>query len=268
MMDLKALKIDVDGGVAWLRLNRPSRANALDHGLFMDLARACEWVDAQSELRVAVLAGEGKHFCAGADIALLEDLRRTGSSCGCAAEARDLVRREILVLQAALTAIEQLRIPVISAVHGACIGAGVDLIAACDLRYAAADARFCIKEVDMGIVADVGTLQRLRHVVGLPILSELAYTAETFSAARAHQIGLIGSTYESRDTLFAGVEELARRIAAKPALTVRGIKHNLLYARDHSVADALNYVATWNASAILSEDMERALQLAREAIRG
>lgn len=266
-MTFQTLAIESDGAVAWLRLNRPQRANALDRASFAELAEACEWIDRQPDLRAVILAGEGRHFCAGADVSLLEGLLQIGSAHGCAAEARDVVRREILRLQASVSAIERLRIPVIAAVHGACIGAGIDLIAACDLRYAMNDAQFCIKEVDMGIVADVGTLQRLRHVIGMPMLSELTYTAETFSGVRAQQIGLIGRAHESRDALYSAVGELARRIATKSALTVRGIKHNLLYARDHTVDDALDYVATWNASALLSNDALHAVQSARAARR-
>jgi len=264
-MNFETIKIDIDSAVAWLWLNRPQRANALDRALMDELPMALEWIGRQSQLRVVVLAGEGKHFCAGVDISLLESLLALGTETGCAAEARDRIRREMLRLQSNVTALEQLSIPVIAAVHGACIGAGVDLIAACDLRYATCDARFCIKEVDMAIVADLGTLQRLRHVIGLPMLSELSLTAETFSGIRAQQIGLIGQAYESREALYTAAGGLAHVIAAKPALAVRGIKHNLLYARDHSVSDALDYVATWNASAVLSDDTLSAVTAARAA---
>lgn len=262
-MQLKTLKVDIEASVAWIRLNRPDRANALDRVFWGEFPQLLQWIDAQPQVRVAVLAAEGRHFCAGADIELLEHLVAVGAASGCAASAREDLRREILQLQDAFTAIERMRVPMIAAVHGACIGAGVDLIAACDLRYSTQDAKFCIKEIDLAVVPDVGTLQRLRHVVGLPTLTELAYTAETFQGEKAKQIGLVGAVYESQDALYERVRKLAGIIASKSPVTVRGIKHNLLYSRDHSVADGLDHVATWNASMLLSDDLRQALSVAR-----
>lgn len=258
-MSHESLRLDVEGPVAWLRLNRPQRANAIDLALWTALPQALEEIGRQAAVRVVVLAGEGRHFCGGADLSLLASLAGAGRADGCQAEARDRLRGEILRLQRAFSALEALPVPVIAAVHGACIGAGVDLIAACDLRYATADARFCIKEVDLGIAADVGTLQRLGHVVGLPVLAELAYTAETIGGERARELRLVNGIYATQEALYEGVAALAQRIAAKPALAVRGIKHNLLYAREHSVADALEHIAVWNASALQSADCERLL---------
>ena len=266
-MDYSSLRAERRGEVDWIFLNRPAQANALDLAFWDELPRLLETLDRDPAVRVVVIAGEGKHFCAGADLSLLENLHRLGREQRCAAEARDALRRELLRLQDSLSAIERLRVPVIAAVHGGCIGAGVDLIAACDLRYAAADARFSIKEIDYGIVADVGTLQRLRHVIGLPMLTELTLTARTFDAAEALQLGLVGASYADRDHLYAEVQALAQQIAAKPPLTVRGVKHHLLYSRDHSVADALQHVATWNASALLSDDGAAALERARSQRR-
>lgn len=262
-MDYRSLRTERRGEVAWIFLNRPAQANALDLAFWDELPRLLDTLDRDPAVRVAVIAGEGRHFCAGADLSLLEHLHRVGRAEGCAAEARDTLRRELLRLQDSLSAIERLRVPVIAAVHGACIGAGVDLIAACDLRYAAADARFSIKEIDYGIVADVGTLQRLRHVIGLPALTELTLTAHEFDAAQAQRLGLVGGVYPDCETLHVQVQTLAEKISAKPPLAVRGVKHHLLYSRDHSVAEALNYVATWNASALISDEGAAALDRAR-----
>ena len=149
--------------------------------------------------------------------------------------------------------------PVIAAIHGACIGGGIDMIGACDLRYCTVDARFSIKEVDLAVTADVGTLQRLRHVVGLARLTELAYTGETFDGRKAKAIDLVGEAYETREELMTQVEQLALRIAAKSPITVRGIKHNLLYSRDHSVQEGLEMVAAWNTSMLVSDDLTEAV---------
>ncbi|MBL8270081.1 crotonase/enoyl-CoA hydratase family protein [Steroidobacter sp.] len=262
-MQLQTLKVQIDASVAWIWLNRPERANALNAEFWREFPQLLQWVEQQPQVKVAVLAGEGRNFCAGADIELLATLAEVGSAGECAATARENLRREILHLQDGFTAIERLRVPLIAAIHGACVGAGVDLIAACDLRYSSADAKFSIKEIDYAIVPDVGTLQRLRHVIGLPTLTELAYTAETFQADKARQIGLVGAVHESREVLYDKVRELANVIASKSAVTVRGIKHNLLYSRDHDVAEGLEHVATWNASMLLSDDLRQALSSAR-----
>jgi enoyl-CoA hydratase len=257
--DFKTIKIDLDGPLAWLRLNRPDKANAFNHELWDEIGAAAAFIDRQPQVRVAILCGEGKHFTAGIDLELLDQQNRSVGQIDCPARARELILQFIEHAQGAFTRIEQMRVPVIAAVHGACIGAGVDLVAACDLRYATADARFCIKEVDLAVVADVGTLQRLRHVIGLATLTELTYTAETFDGRKAQAIGLTGGTYATREQLYAAAEKLARTIAAKSPLAVRGVKRNLLFARDHTVAEGLQYTAAWNAAMLVSKDAGESL---------
>jgi enoyl-CoA hydratase/carnithine racemase len=142
------------------------------------------------------------------------------------------------------------------------MGGGVDLIAACDLRLATTQARFSIKEVDLAIVADLGSLQRLAPVLGYARLAELAYTAQEFDGATAERLGLVSRTFATRAELLAAAAELAQCIAAKSGITVRGLKRNLLYARDHDVAAGLEYAASWNSSALLSADLQRAIEAA------
>ena len=165
----------------------------------------------------------------------------------------------ILDLQDTLTSIERCRKPVIAAIHGACVGGGVDLIACCDLRYCSADAYFSIKEIDIGMTADVGTLQRLPKLIGDGIVRELAYTGRRVNAAEAREIRLVNTVFEDRAALGAGVRELAAVIASKSPLAIRGTKEALNYARDHTVADGLNHIATWNAAMLLSEDLTVAM---------
>lgn len=258
-MEFQTVKIELQDHVAWLRLNRPDKANAFSMTMWDELPQAAAWLDQQPQVRVVVLCGEGRHFTAGIDLEALAHLGQFTSGKGCPARGREGVRKFILHAQECFNSIERLRMPVIAAVHGACIGAGVDLIAACDLRYSTEDARFCIKEVDLAVTADVGTLQRLRHVIGLPLLTELSYTAETFDGRKARQIGLVGQTYATYEELLAQTGQLAQRIAAKSPLTVRGIKHNLLYSRDHTVQEGLQMVATWNAAMLMSDDLTEAL---------
>jgi enoyl-CoA hydratase len=257
--ELQSFKLTVDGPVALLTLNRPGRANALDAGAWVELPLALRWISGRPEVRVLVLTGEGRNFCAGIEIAMMEQLVDLVSGEQDSPSGRDRLRREITRLQEAITELERLPIPVLAAIQGACFGGGVDLIGACDLRYASADARFCIKELDFGIVADVGTTQRLRHIIGLPALSELSLTAETIDAARALELGLVGRVFATSAELLEGVQRIARTIAAKPPIATQGVKHNLLYSRDHSVEEGLKEVAAWNAAMAFSRETREAI---------
>jgi enoyl-CoA hydratase len=259
MMNLETLAVGLAGGIATIEFNRPEKANAMSLQVWQDLRAALRWVDETADARVAVLSGRGRSFTAGIDVALLAGLRQEIAS-DCEGRTRERLRRLILDLQDALTSIERCRKPVLAAIHGACIGAGVDLITCCDMRYASSDASFSIREIDVGMTADVGTLQRLPKIVPQGIARELAYTGRKFDAAEARAIGLVDRVYESHEALRSGVGEIAAAIAAKSPLAIRGIKKMMLYARDHSVADALDYVATWNAAMLLSKDLEEAIR--------
>jgi enoyl-CoA hydratase/carnithine racemase len=177
----------------------------------------------------------------------------------CDARTRENLRLVILDLQDTLTSIERCRKPVIASIHGACIGGAIDLVSCCDMRYAAADAVFSIKEIDIGMTADVGTLQRLPKIISPAVVRELAYTAQSIDAAEAARVGLINRAYASLDQLQAGVMEIATSIAAKSPLAIRGTKEMLNYARDHSVADGLNYIASWNAGLLMSADLQEVM---------
>jgi enoyl-CoA hydratase len=168
------------------------------------------------------------------------------------------MRQAALVFQESFNALERARIPVLAAIQGGCIGGGVDLISACDARYCTADAFFCIQEINIGLTADVGTLQRLPRLVPEGIVRELAYTGRRLSAARALQVGLVNEVYATQDALLAGVTQIAREIAEKSPLAVWGSKEMLNYTRDHSIEDGLNYIATWQAGMFFGGDMAEA----------
>jgi enoyl-CoA hydratase len=254
-MDFQTLAVGLDGPVARVCLKRPDKANAMNAAMWQELRRAFEWVDATPAARVAILEGEGRHFTAGIDLRMMEGLLPQVHD-DCDGRAREKLRRLILDLQDTLASLERCRKPVLAAVHGACVGGGVDLICCADVRYASADAIFTIKEIDIGMVADVGTLQRLPKIVGAQgWVREAAYTGRRIDAAEAQAAGLVTRVFESREALAAGVREIAATIGAKSPLAIRGIKEALNYARDHSVADGLNQVATWNAAMLLSEDL-------------
>lgn len=262
------LTVQLEGPVAWLRLNRPDRGNALDQAMWDELPQALAWLDKLSGLRVVVLAGAGRNFCGGIDLSILDRERNNVLGSACPTRGRERFLDFIESAQASFNALEKIRVPVIAAIHGACFGGGVDLIAACDMRLSTADAKFCIKEVDVAIVPDVGTVQRLRHVIGYSNVAELTYTAEVFDGRRARELGLVSRVCDSAETLNAAAAELAATIAAKPPVAVRGIKRNLLYSRDHNVADGLAYAAAWNAGMLVGADLDEALASQREKRAG
>ena len=256
-MDFKTLEVALADGVATVNLNRPEAANAMNEAMWREIRAAMRWVDETPGARVAVIGGRGKYFTSGIDLAMLAQLKQRDAEA-CDGRTRESLRRVILDLQDTLNSIERCRKPVIAAIHGACIGGGIDLVTCCDMRYASAEAFFSVKEVDVGLVADVGTLQRLPRLVPDGIARELAYTGRRFDAAEAKEIGLVNRVFDSADSLRAGVAQVAATIAAKSPLAIRGIKEIILYARDHSVADGLNYVATWNAAMLVSADLDEA----------
>jgi len=261
MPKFTCLNVTLTDHVAQIELNRPDKANALNGVLWREIGAVFRWVDDTPEARVAVLSGAGRHFCAGIDFALVgELLDEVGKLQPGRREER--LRQIILGLQAAFTALETCRKPVLAAIQGLCIGGGLDLIAACDMRYATVEATFSLKEADLAIVADVGGLQRLPYLIGEGRVRELAFTAHPFDAAEAQAMGLVNRVFADAAQLWESVQTIAAGIAAKSPLTVRGIKQVLNYSRDHRVADGLEYVATWNAAMLLSDDTREAVAAA------
>jgi enoyl-CoA hydratase len=259
------LRVDRDGPVARLVMNRPDKANGMTPEFWADLPRLLSALDRDETVRVAIIEGEGRHFTGGMDLAAFAGLTALfQKEPGRAAFA---MRNMILDLQNAFNAIERVRFPVIAAIHGACIGAGIDMITACDLRLASADASFSVEEIHIGMAADVGTLQRLPKLIAPAIAAELAYTGRRFDAAEARTIGLVSQVLDDKTSLERAADELARSIAAKSPLAIAGIKRNLAYSRDHSVADGLDYIATWNAGMLRPEELTQAIQakMARRA---
>ncbi len=251
-------RVERDGPVARLVMNRPDKANGMTPDFWADLPRLVAALDRDETVRVAIIKGEGRHFTGGMDLAAFAGLAALfRNDAGRAAFA---MRNMILDLQAAFNAIERARFPVIAAVHGACIGAGIDMITACDLRLASSDATFSVEEIHIGMAADVGTLQRLPKLIAPAVAAELAYTGRRFDAAEAKAIGLVSRVLDDKVALDAAAEEMAQSIAAKSPLAIAGIKRNLAYARDHSVADGLDYIATWNGGMLRSEELMAAIQ--------
>lgn len=260
-MQFETLQVTIADHIAEVAFNRPDKANAFTETSFREFQAAMEWLDGNSEARVIILRGNGKHFCAGIDLELLLSVdAKTAEDCP--GRKREKLMGLVKVLQAPIDAIERCRKPVLAAVHGGCIGAGLDLVAACDMRYCTQDAYFCLKEIDLGMVADLGSLQRLPKLIAPGMVSEMAYTGRNVSGAEAAKIGLANSAFDSSEAMLEAVRKIAATIASKSPLSIRGTKQVLLYARDHSVADSLNQIAIWNAALLLSEDLARAGQAA------
>jgi enoyl-CoA hydratase/carnithine racemase len=254
MNNSNQFKVGQEDHVAWLTLNRPEKRNVMGTAFYKKLSEHLDKFDQDPTVRVVVIKAEGKSFTAGTDLHEAASLLS-----GEAADQREATRMKILALQEGLTKIEKCRKPVIAAIHSHCIGGGVDLISACDIRLAAKDAVFSIRETRMGIIADLGTLQRLPHIIGHGWFRELALTGRDFTAAEALQMGLITHICEDRNALYAEAKSLASRIAECPPLTVQGTKDVILYSRDHGVDSGLNYVAQKNTAALPSEDVVEAM---------
>ncbi|MFN4325411.1 MAG: crotonase/enoyl-CoA hydratase family protein [Azonexus sp.] len=252
------LEVSLTDHVAEICLNRPDKSNALNDAMWQEIRQACNWLDATPQARVGILRGAGRHFCAGIDLGMLASIQqRIAHPDG--ARSREALRRLILDLQDCLNSLERCRKPIIAAIHGACLGGGLDLVACCDMRYASADATWSIKEIDIGMVADVGTLQRLPRLIGEAMTRELAYTGRQVDSDEAERLGLINRRFATPDELVQAVRQIAQTIAAKSPLAIRGTKEVLNYSRDHSVAEGLNFVATWNATALLSADLQECM---------
>ncbi len=250
------LRIRKDGHVTWVFLARPEVRNAMGPELWDALPRVFDELDRDDDCRVVILAAEGKHFTVGLD---LKSVGSLVSFEGSQAQQRRTLHTEILRLQESVTAIERIRKPVIAAVHGYCIGGGIDLITACDMRVASDDASFSVRETRMAIVADLGTLQRLPGIVGRGHAAELVFTGKDIDAARAREIGLVNHVYAGREATHAGAHALAAEIAALSPLAVQGSKQVMAATRRSEVADGLRYVALWNSAFLFSDDLGEAL---------
>ena len=257
MSEYKAFKVAVQDKVAHVQINRPEKINSMNADFWQEITTIFRWADVTDGVRAVVISGAGKHFSSGMDLMMLAGI---GSQLGSDPGRNALnLRRKIMEFQESFTAIERCAKPVLAAIHGYCLGGAIDLIAACDMRYSTLDAQFSIKEIDIGMAADVGTLQRMPHLISDGMLRELGFTGRTFDGEEARNMGLVNRTYADHEALLEGVFQLAREIAAKSPVAVRGTKEMLRYMRDHRIDDGLEYIATWNAAMLQSADLRIAI---------
>ena len=241
-------------GLIWL--NRPEKRNALSADMWADLPVAAAALSEDDDLRAIIVAGRGPAFTVGIDLQMLATLAPEGDS---EAARRMAIYRRIRELQASFTSLADSPKPVIVAIQGYCLGAGIDLITACDIRLASSDATFGVRETVMGLVADVGTLQRLPSIIGPAHAAEMVYSGRDIDAQRALRIGLVNEVYPDADTTLKAATELADTIAANSPLVVQGAKRVLKTGEGRTVAEGLDYVAVWNAAFLLSDDLTEAM---------
>lgn len=250
------VEIEVRAGVGWLWLNRPEKLNAMSRDMWADLPSAVSELDADHSVRAIVVAGRGRAFTVGIDLAMLGSLDVGDTS---EADQRSKLYTEIRALQHTFTSLADSPKPVIAAIHGYCLGAGMDLITACDIRVASADAVFSVRETKMGLVADVGTTQRLPKIISPGQVAELIYTGKDFDAAEADRIGLVNRVHADRSELMEAAEAMASEIAANSPLVVQGAKRVLSLEEDMSTSAALDHMALWNSAFLWSDDLREAM---------
>jgi enoyl-CoA hydratase/carnithine racemase len=260
-MGSERIAIGLDGGIAHVELTREEKLNAMDGEMFAAIGEAFRNLGTDSRVRAILLSSRGRYFSAGIDLEYAGSQFPPSSDPGRAAESR---LRHIKHLQDAFSAVEEARAPVIVAIQGGCIGAGVDLASACDLRVAAADAFFQVAEVDVAITADLGTLQRLGHLIPHGVLRELAYTGRKMGAEEAARYGLVNRIADSAEAALEAARELAGTIAAKSPLAVAGAKLSLNYSRGRPIEEGLRHVALWNAGTLVSADLSEAMRARRD----
>jgi enoyl-CoA hydratase len=257
--DLVSLHASRDGSVATVSLCGPGNGNALGPDFWRELPEVFTALDSDEAVRAVVLTGSGSHFSYGLDLHAMLPAWSEVLGDRSLAKPRDDFLRDVRLMQQGVSRIAECRKPVIAAVSGWCIGGGVDVIAAADIRLASADAAFSVREARMAIVADLGSLQRLSGIIGEGQLRQLAFTGEDVDAARARAIGLVNDVYDDQEGVLAAASELAGRIAANPPLAVQGAKDVLGAVREQQVAAGLRYVSAWNAAFLPSEDLREAI---------
>ena len=259
--EYKSFTLEISDHVANLILSRPDQLNTMSRDFWVELGEVTEEINMNSEVRALVMSSTGKHFCAGMDLTAFsngvdnipEDKKPDHARIG------EAVYRVAKELQGYISSLESIRVPVIAAIHGGCVGGAVDLVTACDIRLASVDAFFCIQEINIGMAADVGTLQRLPKIIPDSKMREMAYTGRRMYAEEAKESGLVSDTFESNEKLLEAANNLAKEIATKSPIAIHGLKAVMNYSRDHSVSDSLDFNALWSGAMLSQRDMTEAM---------
>lgn len=257
-MEYTTFDLTIDHHVAHLRFNRPQEYNTMSVAFWQEFPHAIKAIDEGAKARVLVISGAGKHFCAGMDLAIFKSgaIKRPADP----ARANEHMRQLILQLQAIISSVENMRMPVLAAIQGGAIGGALDLVCACDCRYMSEGAFVSIEEIRLGMAADLGTLQRLPKLIQPGLAKELAYTGRRMSSQEALACGLVNQVFTDAPTMLTKVIALAQTIANHSPLAVHSCKEIINYGRDNTIANALNYQATWQAGMWQPEvDMQEAM---------
>ena len=255
-MNYQCFEVSQAGGVAHLRLNHPERLNSMVPLFWAEIPRVFRALDEAGGTRVAVISSSGRHFSAGMDLAVFESSDALGTRD---VDARERFRQQLRKLQDSFNAIADARFPVIAAVQGGCIGGAVDFVTACCLRYATRDAFFCIQEINLGMMADVGTMNRMPRQIPEAVMRELAYTGDRLGAERAERLGFVNGVFDAHEALVEGALAVAAKIAAKAPLAIAASKEMISYARDHSVAESFAYLNALQPGVFNPQDIARAV---------
>ena len=257
-MDMKSITLHIENDIAHIILNQPDKRNAMGADFWAELPRVVKDIDENVRARVIVISSTGPHFSAGIDITMLAEGVVDGNDKNHPSYGAAFLDK-LQYLQDAFNALENCRLPVLAAIQGGCYGAGVDMITACDMRYATKDAFFTIYEIKVGMTADVGTFPRICNLIPEGVVRELAYTGRKMDAGEAEKHGLVNAVYADHESMLKGVMDIAAEIAANPPLSVYGCKRAITYARDHTTGDALAQIGLWNASFLSPPEMMEAM---------
>ena len=258
----ESFNLEIEDNIANIILSRPEQLNSMSRKFWVELPEILEEVNRNSEIRVLIISSTGKHFCAGMDLSAFDngvanipkEKRPDNARIG------EALYRSARELQEYISKLEKIRVPVIAAIHGGCIGGAVDLVTACDIRLATTDAFFCIQEINIGMAADVGTLQRLPRIIPDSKMRELAYTGRRMLADEAKESGLVSDVYNSQEEMVNAAKEMANEIAKKSPIAIYGLKALMNYSRDHTISDSLDFNALWSGAMLSQRDMKEAIK--------
>ena len=259
LTEFNSFDVSVQHHIAHLQFSRPEAMNSMNKAFWLELPQCIQTIESETDARVIVVSSTGKHFSAGMDLGVFSDSKAVPMS-GDPGRMAENLRRVVLQLQDSLSSLEKVRLPVLAAIQGGCIGGALDLVCAADMRYCTADSYFTIKETEIGMTADVGTLQRMPKLIPAGVVRELAYTGRKFLAAEALQQGFVNQVFDDQQQMLDGVMSIAAKIAQNSPLAVTGCKEMLNYSRDHSVEDSLKYMATWQAGMFRPTDLMKSFQ--------
>ena len=265
-MSYECFDVSIDENIAHIVLNRPEKRNNMNAAFWDELPAIIRDIDEKARARVVVISSTGPHFCGGLDVGMFMagDVKDDSTDVTRRRQKAANFLNSVSLMQDSFSSLETCRLPVLAAIQGGCIGGGVDLVTACDMRYATRDAFMTIYETKIGMTADVGTFPRIVKLIPEGLVREMAYTGRRVSAEEARDMGLVNRVYDSHEDMLAGVMEIAREIAANAPLAVHGCKRAITYARDHSTQEGLEWIGMWNASMLQNDEILEAMSARQE----